>query len=373
MLDSRKRSVLMVCAHEPSLDPRIRWESQYASAEFDVTVLGFAGDENAIACGEKGADVCKTVRLKGSGTSSAAFFWYWLAVLPIQFSVVGALLLVILLPLLALLEVGIRATRAALRAVSSPNGGGGPVATPEAVLKVRGRLLARIAYIVAILRIRFAPATVLFWIYITQHRLRPDVVHCNDLDTLLVGVLAKQRLGSRLVYDAHEFFPVSDVHGRWIDIAFFKLIERTLIDKADAVFTVNPMLAEAMRQTYGLRAVHSLPNAEPWNGMQPAAGELLTSSLAGNRVKFLFQGRFSPERGIEELIKGWADVDGSKSVLFLRGPDNVWRQKALKLAEDLGLLNTTVYFLDPVREDMLVSAAAEADVGLIPYKPISDQ
>ena len=157
--------------------------------------------------------------------------------------------------------------------MSSPNGGGGPVATPEAVLKVRGRLLARIAYIVAILRIQFAPATVLFWNYITQHRLRPDVVHCNDLDTLLVGVLAKQRLGSRLVYDAHEFFPVSDVHGRWIDVAFFKLIERTLIDKADAVFTVNPMLAEAMRQTYGLRAVHSLPNAEPWNGMQPAAGE----------------------------------------------------------------------------------------------------
>jgi hypothetical protein len=65
----------MLCAHEPNLDPRIRWESQYASTEFDVTVLGFAGDENATGRGDKRADVCRTVRLKGNGVSSAAFFW----------------------------------------------------------------------------------------------------------------------------------------------------------------------------------------------------------------------------------------------------------------------------------------------------------
>jgi glycogen synthase len=33
-----------------------------------------------------------------------------------------------------------------------------------------------------------------------------DVVHCHDLDTLFAGVLLKQKLGVKLVYDAHEIF-----------------------------------------------------------------------------------------------------------------------------------------------------------------------
>ena len=36
----------------------------------------------------------------------------------------------------------------------------------------------------------------------------------------------------------------------------------------------------------------------------------------------------------------------------------------------LSVLDRSVYFLDAVREDELVSAAAEADVGVIPYKPL---
>lgn len=223
----------------------------------------------------------------------------------------------------------------------------------------------------ALLRIQFAPAAVLFWQYIRRARIRPDVVHCNDLDTLLVGVLAKRELGSTLVYDAHEFFPVSNPHGRWIDIAFFWLIERLLICKADAVITVNPLLADLMKESYDLREVHALPNAEPWTGEHVASLEPNMSRLAGTRVKFLFQGRFSPERGIEELVTGWTRVDQSKAALFLRGPDNAWRVSLVKLAERLGLLNTAVYFLDPVKEDMLVGAASEADVGVIPYKPVA--
>ena len=61
----------------------------------------------------------------------------------------------------------------------------------------------------------FAPAAALFWRYLRQEGLRPDVIHCNDLDTLLVGVLAKRKLGSTLVYDAHEFFPLQIAVNVW--------------------------------------------------------------------------------------------------------------------------------------------------------------
>ena len=68
----------------------------------------------------------------------------------------------------------------------------------------------------------------------------------------------------RVVYDAHEFYPESHAGGRWLDIKLLTALERFLIRKADAVVTVNPMLAEVMREVYGLAHVYSVPNAEWW-------------------------------------------------------------------------------------------------------------
>ena len=42
-----RTDVLMICAHEPSLDPRIRWEAEAAARRFDVTVLGFNRDDGS--------------------------------------------------------------------------------------------------------------------------------------------------------------------------------------------------------------------------------------------------------------------------------------------------------------------------------------
>jgi glycosyltransferase involved in cell wall biosynthesis len=186
---------------------------------------------------------------------------------------------------------------------------------------------------------------------------------------LLVGVLAKREFGCRLVYDAHEFWPLADPSSRWVDRSFFSLLERLLIKHVDATVSVNPLLSEAIRSAYGLDQVYSVPNVEPWIELRerPAASPL--ADLAKGRVKFLFQGRFSVARGVEEIITAWRDVDGTRASLFLRGPDNAWKEQAAKLAAGLGLLNKSIFFLDAVSEDNLVTAAAEADVGIIPYLP----
>lgn len=41
LLFAAKPRVLMICAHEPTVDPRIRWEAEFAAKQFEVTVLGF--------------------------------------------------------------------------------------------------------------------------------------------------------------------------------------------------------------------------------------------------------------------------------------------------------------------------------------------
>jgi glycosyltransferase involved in cell wall biosynthesis len=369
---SSKCSVLMVCAHDPSADPRIRWEAEYASAEFEVMVLGF-GKDNATTEPNRSVPY-RVVRLTRREISGTRFFLFWLAVWPAHRRLSGIGLAIIFLPGVAALEAAINVSRRTVRFMRRVFSGGGaskPHRSAETLSGARDALMLRIVHIVALLRLQFAPAAAIFWEYILQARMRPDVIHCNDLDTLLVGVLAKLKLGSRLVYDAHEFFPVSDPNSRWLDIAFFTMIERFLIHSADAVITVNPMLAKAMKDNYHLGTVHSLPNAEPWSGTRPKVFDPKIRALAGDRVKFLFQGRFAPQRGIEELVEGWAKVNRSKAVLFLRGPDNIWRQRILDLVERLNLLNNAVYFLEPVQEDRLVEAAVEADVGVIPYKSVA--
>ncbi|MGD9615077.1 MAG: glycosyltransferase [Alphaproteobacteria bacterium] len=358
--------ILMLCAHEPSLDPRIRWEAESAAQHFAVTVLGFDRDDGS----HPPADTThgyQIVRLARPDVSGLVYLWRLKSVLPWVASIPLAPFVLLLAPAIIAGERLGGALRSAVRQSDSAD----PASRLRSLLgTVRVRLAGRVEHILTMLRVQFAPAAVAFWRYLQKLPEKPDVIHCNDLDTLLVGALAKRRYGCRLVYDAHEFYPVSDPNGRWLDIGFFSLIERVLIRQADAVVSVNPPLAEAMRSAYGLDRVYSVPNAEPWverRLTRPAAGEI--DSLAGGRVKFLFQGRFAPGRGLDELIDGWAGVDVDRAALFLRGPDNLWRQAAIDRAARLGLLGRSIYFPDAVGEEELVAAAAEADIGVIPYKP----
>jgi glycosyltransferase involved in cell wall biosynthesis len=219
------------------------------------------------------------------------------------------------------------------------------------------------------MRMQFGPAVSLFWNHISSMPSKPDVVHCNDLDTLLVGALAKRKFGCRLIYDAHEYYPYCDPYGRWVDIMFFSLLEWFLLRRVDGAVTVNPPLADLMSKHYHYRPIYSIPNAEPCAEHNAPVHTSAMSKLAAGRLKCLFQGRYTPKRGIEELITGWQHVDGSKAALFLRGPENVYTEEARILANGLGLLGKSVFFLEPVPEPLLVPAAAEADIGIIPYLP----
>jgi len=88
-------------------------------------------------------------------------------------------------------------------------------------------------------------------------------------------------------------------------------------------------------------------------------------------VRFLFLGTFSRGRGLEELLEGWARLNDPAMQLHLRGPDSPEREKLMQLADQGGLLGRTVHFEPAVLERQLVECAAEYDVGVIPYKPVS--
>jgi glycosyltransferase involved in cell wall biosynthesis len=194
----------------------------------------------------------------------------------------------------------------------------------------------------------------------------PAVIYCHDLYCLQAGLMLKRRWGARLVYDSHEYYPY-----RHLLRGFTRVIaayEAALVGHVDTYITVSPQLASELERVYGVRPVHAIPNVEPVPERGPPAPTSDMSRLADGRLKVLYQGTFAEGRGLEEVLQEWTGVDATRIALFLRGPQNEWRERLERRAEELGLLGKSVYLLPPVLEKDLIGAAQEADIGLIPYK-----
>ena len=357
----------MLVHHEPNLDPRIQWEAMSASGRFEVTVLGFH-DLPGRFPREEEVDGYRIVRVDRVNRFVARYLarlfsllatgrerFFILFQIPFFALAMGVYFLVHKLTVLIAKRVpsASKPVDSVRRAVTTVASGwiqfiglfGGFAQTTETLL--RG--------------------------YSAQEpELDPDIVHCNDLETLLAGVCIKLKHGCRLVYDAHELWPASRVGAPFYQVRWFTHYEKRLIKYADKVLTVSPQLARIMKEWYGLEEVLVLPNAEPCrrtlSGGDRAPVPVMEGPAKG-RIKFLVQGLYSHGRGFEKLIKAWRRVDHAKAVLFLRGPGWPYVEELRELAARC-VPGDGIYFLDSVAEDELVPAAREADVGIIPYEPV---
>jgi glycosyltransferase involved in cell wall biosynthesis len=201
---------------------------------------------------------------------------------------------------------------------------------------------------------------------IAVHAAKADCIYCHDLYCLQAAVITKLKRGGRIIYDSHEYYPYLYRYPLFTWVT--RLYERILVHFVDIYLTVSPQLAEELKRDYQRRTVVVIPNVEPRPEAAVMPTDAALSEIAGGRLKLLYQGVFAEGRGLEEAIKEWQSVDGTRAAFFLRGPPNPVRDRLEALAEKLGLLGKSVFFLPPVLERDLISAAGEADLGLIPYK-----
>ncbi len=355
-----KKRIVMLVSSDPDSDPRIDWEARYAPPEFFVTAMGVCGPlvtepqqevryGYAIVRLARDGRGCADFLLRAAGLMVPAWLRIILAVLLLPFAVV-----------VAVLELLRRSVKRRI--------GKWPVYEWM-------RHSARVALTFLGVRIPISffrhvvIASAALWRGIVAERLdEQSIVHCNDLDTLLVGVMAQRAYGCKLVYDCHEFlphaWPDATRWNRWL----LGRYEGWLIRFAESVFTVNPLLAAEIMKAYRGIEVQSVPNAEPLH--EEWAGSIGVAENDRERpLEFLFQGGFGPGRGIEELIRAWQAIDPNDAVLLLRGNDHVHKTSCASLAESLGLKDVSVFFPPPVRENCLIATAAKADIGVIPYMP----
>ena len=196
----------------------------------------------------------------------------------------------------------------------------------------------------------------------------PTVVHANDPDTLVTGALLKAEYGARLVYDAHEFGPdayLMHPRPRWL----FRSYERHMFNHVDGAVTVSTPIASEFNRHYGhIVGFHAVPNAAPIERPEKHIELPDIAEAAQGRMRFMFQGGIAPHRGIDQLIEEWKQVDDSKAVLFIRGPENAHRKGLIEQARATGRLDKSIFFLPSIGEGDLIASARHADVGLITYR-----
>jgi|TARA_R100000049_G_C1957764_1_gene121257 glycosyltransferase involved in cell wall biosynthesis len=368
----------MLAAHEPTIDPRVMLEYETTKKEFDVTLVGFENWVKKEFVEDK--NIIRLPRNRRAGIIIPAKFIFW--ILKIQPKMLPCLIAYVVLNFFhTFLSLSISLFRLAVikknrliqkvykGSINSvdENGFNQKARYEENVLK---SILKNLEKIEAIQKIGVS-----YWIgyhifmyskecskYILANFENIDLIHCNDFDTLPIAAFLKEKYRCKLVYDAHEYWPHSLTTDPHKKNNFFQFLERNFISKADAVCTVNPLLAKEIGLVYSLNHVHSILNAEPWS-------DLSYSFEEKEKLVFLYQGNFAPDRGLEEVIKAWSILNPENAILQLRGPDSPSKEKVINQVNQFNIKN--VEFPDAVSEHKLVTEAKKADIGIIPYKPVN--
>lgn len=197
--------------------------------------------------------------------------------------------------------------------------------------------------------------------------LRPALVFSSDLPGLVGAGRAAHSLGIPHLHDCHELY-LESTSFRKAEQRILAPMERRYMRSADAVVAVNVSIADEYGRRYGRRPVVVR------NCAYRVAEELVALDLrplAGLDSKarvVLYQGGFSGGRGLEVCVEAVAALPQDVHLVLLGyGP---LRESLLEWAHDAGV-GDRVHVVDAVPPDELIQWTASADIGLMPYQPVS--
>ena len=186
-------------------------------------------------------------------------------------------------------------------------------------------------------------------------RLKIDVFVSNDLDTLPANYLASRIKRKPLVYDSHEYFTeVPELVNRPRVKAIWTRIEKALVPKVDAAYTVCESIAEVYRSKYGVdfKVVRNLPVR--------ATTKSIADRISNSPKIILYQGALNLGRGLEDTIKAMQFIEGAE---FWLAGDGDLTQKLKELAISLKL-ESKVKFLGRLPLQELNEVTRKADLGI---------
>ncbi len=202
----------------------------------------------------------------------------------------------------------------------------------------------------------------LAWIIARSYR-HFDIWHCNDVEAFAIGILAKVlRPKLKLVYDCHEYEAERNGKPR-IELQMVALFEKLFIRQAAAVITVSPSIAKAYRDRFRVEKVFLVRNVphRKKKGL-PADRFRQHFEIPANERIFLYQGTFTYNRGLEEALEAFKEMEGVHLVCMGYGLLQAQVEEAANACDN-------IHFMPAVPYHEVLSYTSSADVGLLSVKP----
>ena len=193
-----------------------------------------------------------------------------------------------------------------------------------------------------------------FWLLKT----RIDLFVANDLDTLPANYLASRIKHKPLVYDSHEYFTeVPELIGRPVVRAIWTWIEKLLVPRVDAAYTVCDSIAEVYHDLYKVdfKVIRNLPVR---NQTEVSSSETVHKPESVKII--LYQGSLNLGRGIEATIRAIQYIEAAE--LWLAGEGDLTAQLK-QMVTELNL-DSKVKFLGRLPLDQLHRVTQNADLGI---------
>lgn len=194
----------------------------------------------------------------------------------------------------------------------------------------------------------YASYNIRLFLYLLFHRF--DGIIANDLDTLLASSLASRFKRKPCVYDSHEYFTeVPELQGRHFQQNIWLQIEKRLLPKVAAAYTVSTSIANEYQQKYGVpfQVIRNLPLKK-------------TITATSKSQAIMYQGALNLGRGIELMIDSMEFLPDVE--LWIAGSGDI--EEELKNRVQKKHLQGQVKFLGQVPLNGLHDITVHARLGL---------
>ena len=203
--------------------------------------------------------------------------------------------------------------------------------------------------------------------------LSPDLVVCNDCNTLVAGMLLKHRYGVPIVYDSHELFLERNigVRNRTMDRIEWGFVEEYSVRRCDAVMTVAAGIARYLEDRYAIPRVHLVRNTPPLVAPIGSDAEIRTRcNIRPSQKVALYCGAITLNRGLEELIACAPSLRNVAVVIMGPARDRSYRERLAKQASENGTLGNTIHLLEAVPTTEVHRILAGCDFTVVPTRGV---
>lgn len=199
----------------------------------------------------------------------------------------------------------------------------------------------------------------------------PEVVHCHDVGTLPLGLVCKERLGSKIVYDSHELHAETAGQSLYGKLAAIWR-EHKAAAEIDACITVNPFIARALQERYP-RMPEPLVVCNASRPLEKGAyddGRLHAAAGLEPHVRILlYQGGFALHRGLLQLVQCAPFLPAGWALVFM-GWGRLEERLRLE-AQRVDQRQERIRFVPAAPQSELPWWTAGASLGVIPYENVS--